>query len=288
MNDRIIRKPSGLLSIVLVGLLFSGITVVVAFVLPYAVDWHWAIRPGTLAMLHGESPYEVAPSLGCPPWALLPFLPLAILPDEWGRAVLFTLSLSTFAYSIWKLGARKMGIIAFILSPPILHSLKNGNLDWLPLLGFTLPPWMGLFFVTVKPQMGSIVVLFWLVEAWRQGGIRKVARDFYPIVIVTLITFALYGFWPSQYWYIYNFSKEWNASLWPISLPIGFALLVAALRRREIKFAMAASPCLSPYVLFHAWSGALASLASQTTELIAAVIGLWILVVIPFVKFNFL
>lgn len=45
---------------------------------------------------------------------------------------------------------------------------------------------------------------------------------------------------------------------------------------------MAASPCLSPYVLLHAWSGALASVVSFTPEIIAAVVGLWILVFIRF------
>ena len=45
---------------------------------------------------------------------------------------------------------------------------------------------------------------------------------------------------------------------------------------------MAASPCLSPYVLLHAWSGALASLASLNAEMVAAVIGLWIMVILRF------
>jgi hypothetical protein len=47
---------------------------------------------------------------------------------------------------------------------------------------------------------------------------------------------------------------------------------------------MAASPCLSPYVLFHAWSGALASIAPLRFEMIAVVIGLWILVILRFLQ----
>ncbi len=65
-----------------------------------------------------------------------------------------------------------------------------------------------------------------------------------------------------------------------ISIPIGLTLAVAALYRRRIQLAMAASPLLSPYVLFHAYSGALAALATYSVEMITAVIGLWILVLI--------
>jgi hypothetical protein len=56
--------------------------------------------------------------------------------------------------------------------------------------------------------------------------------------------------------------------------------MVAAFRRREKRYAMAASPALSPYVLFHSWSAALAALLPEQAEFIAAVIGLWILIII--------
>ncbi len=75
-------------------------------------------------------------------------------------------------------------------------------------------------------------------------------------------------------------AQTFNASLWPVSLPVGLTLIVAAIRRRNIKFAMPASPCFSPYVLFHSWSAALVALSAQTTEMVTAVIGLWILVII--------
>jgi hypothetical protein len=157
---------------------------------------------------------------------------------------------------------------AFLISPPVIHSLYYAILDWLPLIGFTFPPAIGLFFVMVKPQMGSIVALFWLVESWRSGGLWKVVRVFAHFGVVLFISFLLYGFWPMYFREIQEFSQGWNASLWPGSIPIGIVFAMTSLRCREIRFAMAASPLLSPYVLLHAWFGALASLASLYMEML--------------------
>jgi len=59
-------------------------------------------------------------------------------------------------------------------------------------------------------------------------------------------------------------------------------LFITSIRRQKIEYAMAASPCLSPYVLFHSWVGVILAIVSSVPETIAAVIGLWILVAIRF------
>lgn len=266
--------------IIALGLL--AIIVGAARFLPYGVDWSRTIRPACLAMLQGRSPFESVSYFGFAPWAMIPLLPMSLFPENIGRAILFVASLMAFTYSTWKLGAKPVAAAAFLFSPPVVHSLLNANLDCLPLVGFTLPPAIGLFFISVKPQMGSVVALFWLVQTWRNGGLWKVIRVFSPFGIVFLLSLLLYGFWPLHFREIQVVSQGWNASLWPVSIPVGLALTVAAFRRREIRFAMAASPCLSPYVLLHAWSGALASLSALSAEMVAAVIGLWILVIMRF------
>jgi len=254
----------------------------VARYLPYGVDWYWVLRPACLALLQGQSPFDAVERFGFAPWALLPLTPLALLPDQYGRAIWFVSSFLVFAYAIWKLGATPIATMAFLFSPPVIHSLYNANLDCLPLLGFTLPPAIGLFFISVKPQMGSVVALFWLVETWRTGGFWRVVRVFAPFGLVFLVSLLLFGFWPAHFREIQVDSQGWNASLWPMSIPLGLALAAFAFWRREIRFAMAASPCLSPYVLLHAWSGALASLAGFTPGMLAAVAGLWLLVIMRF------
>ncbi|MGH2524133.1 MAG: hypothetical protein ACRDH2_16625, partial [Anaerolineales bacterium] len=66
-------------------------------------------------------------------------------------------------------------------------------------------------------------------------------------------------------------------------IPVGLGLMVAAIRQQQIRYALPASPCLSPYVLFHSWSSAVVALVTRPAELMAVVIGLWLLVLIHFV-----
>lgn len=268
----------------LVILASAALLVLLAFAgkyIPGGVDWSWTFRPASLDLLAGRSPYQdqalKAPYAGAP-WGLLPLLPLALLPESAGRGILFGISLVAFALAAIRMGARPLTLVVFLLSPPVWHCLLNANLDWLPLLGFSMPPMWGLFFLAVKPQMGSILALFWLVEAWRAGGLRQVVRVFAPVTLVLLVSLAVFGLWPLNMLKATEFTTYWNASLWPYSIPVGLVLTVAAIRRREPRYAMAASPCLSPHVLFHSWSGALITLVTSPPEMIAAVVGLWILV----------
>ncbi len=264
-------------------LLIAGLVVGVVFTLVLAtiglpgVDWESAFRPAARTLLALRSPYDVEGYFNAP-WAVLPLIPLAVLPDALGRAALLVVSLLGYAVVAYRLGAGRIALVAFLISPPVLHGLLNANIDWLAMLGFLLPPQIGLFFVTIKPQIGVAVTVFWLIDAWREGGLREVARVFWPVTGVTLISFALFGLWPLR------FGQEvglwWNASLWPLSIPVGLALLVAAIRRRDQRPAMAASPCLSPYVLLHSWVGALAAIITLPWETVAAVVGLWAIVLL--------
>lgn len=264
----------------LAGLALVAAILAVAVMSPYlpaGIDWHDTFRPAARELLFLRNPYKVE-GFSNPIWSLLPLVPVALLPENVGRAVGVLMGLVAFGVVAYRLGAKPLALAAFLVSPPVLHCLLNANIDWMPLLGVILPPQIGLFFLVIKPQVGYLVGAFWLVEAWRRGGMREVARVFLPVTAALAVTFALWGFWPARlgrtltYW--------WNASLWPMSIPVGLALLVAALRRRRMEYALAASPCLSPYVLFHSWSGALVALVSSQAEFLAAVAGLWALVII--------
>lgn len=259
------------------------LAVLLAPILPDGIDWRLTYRPAALAMLHGQNPFgpEVAPEAPffAAPWVLILLLPFAFLPVTVGRSILLIVSLTAFVYTAHKLGASLLSTAAFLLAPPIMHSLLNANIEWIPLLGFVLPPQLGLFLVAVKPQTGFAVGVYWLVEAWHTGGWRNVIRVFAPVSIALLISFLLFGLWPLRV--NQAMSIAWfNASLWPASIPVGLGLLIASIRKREVRFAMGASPCLSPYVLFHSWSAALAGLLPAQLEFFAAVAGLWILILI--------
>jgi hypothetical protein len=272
-------KISNLQLIGITAAITLGMSFVLAPYLPPAIDWTTAFRPATLALLSGRNPYENHLMIHAP-WAMIPLIPLALLPESVGRVMLVFCGLASYAYVAYKLGAKPIAIAFLLISPPVLHVLLNGNLDWLAALGFIAPPQIGLFFISIKPQMGIAVAPFWLVQAWQQGGWLQVVKTFAPFTLILVLSLLLFGLWPlgstrtADYW--------WNASLWPMSIPVGLALFVTSIRKQKIEYAMAASPCLSPYVLFHSWVGVVLAIVSSIPETIAAVIGLWILIAIRY------
>jgi hypothetical protein len=271
--------PQNLIRAIIVIAIILAVSFLIAPIVPPAVDWTTTFRPATLALLSGESPYGRF-YLVHAPWTLVMLTPLALLPEAVGRVMLIFCALISYAFIAHRLKAKPIAIVFLLLSPLVMHLLLNGNMDWLASLGFILPPQLGLFFISIKPQIGIAVAPFWLVEAWRQGGWKLVVKTFAPFTIVLFLSFLIFGFWPS---YSFKVIEVWyNASLWPMSIPVGLALLVTSLRKRKIEYAMAASPCLSPYALFYSWTGALLAIVSSTPETIAAVIGLWILIAIRF------
>jgi len=228
-------------------------------------------------MLSGVSPYTVSgPFI---PWVLVILAPLALLPVWPSIIALFTTGLIAFIHAAKRAGASTLATILFILSPPVVIGLGQGNPEWLVILGLTLPPYLGMPLVLAKPQTGWIVALFWVVEAWKSGGWTKALHTVGPTAILTLASFMFFGFWPAQMDGIF-----WagNMSPWPQLIPLGLVMLTMSLRRHRVEYAMVAGPCLSPYTLTHSWSGALFSLIKRPTELAVAVAGWWAMILIDY------
>lgn len=129
------------------------LSVAAAAFLPSGVDWTTALRPAALDIGRGRSPYEHLSFLN-PPWTGALLLPIAVLPEQLGRGVLFAVSLAAFGLVLIRLGARPLAFGAFLASPPVMHGLLNANIDWLVPLALLVPPRWGLFLATCKPQAG--------------------------------------------------------------------------------------------------------------------------------------
>lgn len=240
-------------------------------------DWY-IYREASLYLIRGQSPYQQA-AFANPPWALIPALPIAmIFSEESGAAVWLVLSLAAFAFTAHRMGARLPAFGIFLIAPTTVHCLLNGNIDWMPLLGFVLPPQVGLLFVLTKPQFGIGLAIYWTVEAYRKGRIRSVIELIYPSAIAFGLSYAAYGLWQGSYVVVMRNSAEWNASFWPYSIPVGLLLLGIGLRRRQARLAYGAGPCLSPYLIFHGWNAMLISFLGKPRLLGAIVLALWIVV----------
>jgi len=261
------------LRIVLLVLAAVGLAVLAGAYLPQAVDWHGAFYPGARALMEGRTPYPYG--VYTPPWALLPLVPFAV-DEQLGRGGLFVVGLAVYAWVAIRLGARPVALVLWLTSPPLLHSLLNGNLEWLVFIGLLLPPRWGMFFVLIKPQVAGMVALWWTVEAWREKAWRGVWALWWPVTLAFVASVILFGWWPGRSASMAEF--WWNASLWPWSIPAGLVLLGVSLWRRDWRYALAASPLLTNYVLLHAWAGAVLATV-HNTRLLAVVVGvLWFLV----------
>jgi hypothetical protein len=123
------------------------------------------------------------------------------------------------------MGAQPLAIISILLSPPFLHLLRNSNFDWLVVIGFILPPSIGLFFVLVKPQIGIGIAIYWLFLHWKKKGVCGVILVFSPVTLAFILSFAIYGFWLPLMFKSHGMETKWNLSLWPYSILIGSALI---------------------------------------------------------------
>lgn len=245
------RKLAG--ALLLAGV-FAMVTTVAYFIIgsiPYTNDWERCIRPAAVALLQAQSPYLTSCFYN-PPWALIPLLPLALLPPHLGSLIIAEACVVAFFFVSKRMGTPRWGAAAVALSPLVLVCAIMGNIEWLVALGFVLPPQIGLFFVLVKPQAGIAVAAFWTIQAWQRGGIHEVVKLLTPITGITLLSFLLYGFWPGYMAGMNDSAGNW--SLWPWSILIGLLLLAWAAHSKNIRTAIIASPFLSPYVMMTTWA----------------------------------
>ena len=90
-------------TIVVFILAILSISVLFFLTLPRAIDWQSAFRPAALKLMRGQSPFTIEGYFN-PPWALIPLIPFAILPEAVGRALLATTTLLVYIYVAHELG----------------------------------------------------------------------------------------------------------------------------------------------------------------------------------------
>ena len=270
-----------ILGVILFILLFIGIGIIWPMV---GIDWKETFYPVARAVLSGKSPYSI-PTFRNVPWTVLPLLPFALLSETIGGIAFFIVTFVAYGWVAYKLNASRAALIAFLVSPPVFYGMRMLNVDILVLIGFILPAPIGLFFVIIKPQMGLAMVIFWLVEAWRNGGIKEVLKTFLPVTLAIILSFLFWGNWQAGRQADLP-GSTWNASLWPWVIPIGVVLVALALRDRRKEFAISASPFLSPYLAYHSWAGVLLGLVNRDFELVMAVIGMWLVAVVRLLGYG--
>jgi hypothetical protein len=240
-------------------------------------DYNDNFAPAARALVTGHNPYTAMPNFRNPIWALLPFVPLVFLPQDVSILLLFILSLAVYIFIGLRLRARPIAFTAFLLSTSVLHGLTVLNIDAFVLLGFVMPAPIGLFLVLAKPQIGIGMALYWLIEAFRVGGLRKVVITFAPVTITLAITWILFGNWVDASSDALLITSYWNYSIFPWGIPIGLALFFAAILLKRKYLAAMTGPLFSPYVALPSWSALLVGLLDNDLLMSITVLALWIL-----------
>ena len=235
-----------------------------------STDWKNFILAIQAFML-GENPYHVQ-HFWNPTWALFPLIPFELFP--FGRELLFVVSLVSLAFVAKKLGAKPIGMIAFLLSPLVFDALLWGNIEWLTLLGLVMNPLYGIWLLALKPQMTFILIAFILIMNWRKSGLKSTLKIIALPILALLISFALYGFWVIK-WFDYSQVTDVNVSFFPYSIILGIILTILAFRRNDLRYALSASlmffPNLSPTV----WLVVPLTFVSSTRFSVLACVAMW-------------
>lgn len=244
------------------------------YALPIGIDWQNTYRPAALAVLAGDSPYSVEIYYAAP-WAAWLLAPFALLPYRLGRLITFLVGFAAFALVAWRAGASLITMLLFLCSAGVIGCLNNGNIEWMPLLALACPPWLGLILLAVKPQVGIGLGIFWAITIVRERGVWAAVRTALPLAGLLGLSFLLYGLWPLRFGQTLAWSVD-NTAVGLQATFVGAVLLVRAIRLQEPRLALAAGPFLAPYVLQFTWSACLVALLRHPWELAAAVVCLWI------------
>ncbi len=253
--------------------LIGSIVALLTLILPTAHDLERIFLPAARAMVAGGSPYD-AMSFYNPPWALLPTLPLLLLPAEGARALWFSIGVLVYVAVLRKYEAEPWALAGVMLSAPVLYTLFMGNNDWLCLLGLLLPPEWGLPLLIIKPQVGGGVALLWLWRAYREN---RLIETLLPVCVLLFLSFALYGPWYLSWVDLPSRSWRWNIAGGWFSHLVGGLILFVALRRDEDRIALVGAPLLSPYLAGGSIGGAFIAAAKWPFWTTVCNVLLWVI-----------
>jgi hypothetical protein len=240
-----IKKEIGSKTFLLLALL-AIILIVSAMIIPVGGDFKNSFRPSGQAILEGKSPYNIT-GYYSPPWLAVIFIPFALLPERLSWILFYSLNFIIYTVSLTRLGINKWQLIMIMGSSSVFYSLWYGNIDSLVILGATLPPFWGIWFLLCKPQMSIGLIGMLLLRSFRVSY-KQGLKDFGLVSLVCLLVyvFKLYPLnMPVQ--------TTWNFQTFPWGIIPGILIFCLAAQKLDCKLALSSSPFFSPYVGMQSW-----------------------------------
>jgi hypothetical protein len=250
-------------------LIGASIIIITALTAPFFGGWDYlvALRAETLSgiFLRSYNPYPAY-------WLFYPF---AVLPPVFGYAAWNLVNAGGFigAARYWR-----SDLLRFALSMPCLWIFYGGEFEGFLagalVVALTANPWLaglGIFVLTIKPQVGLVLILFVVLQR----------RDYRLLVIpaiLYLLSFVTYGWWVTD-WLVHiqslpSRTAPTNITLYPSGL---VALLLLFRYRSSLKVWIMSAALALPYFPIYS----LAVLFSMESPSWWIIIGIWLWYSLP-------
>jgi len=252
-------------TVAIIGLLF-GLLTALFYNFPIGIDWKNAHHAA-----HDLRHYDRHAFIGIP--LSLVFIPHVLLPIQLGNAINLALNVSVPMLVLYRYRAGLWAIGAVYLCPPFYVTLTTNNIEWLPLIGFLVPPMFGVALVALKPQALSGVLIVWI----KRHGVKIIV----PLLMIGVVILMVWGLTPLHVMRRAETDVTWNFAPWPFLIPVGIFLLWKAWREDDEFIAAAATPLLVPYIAGYTLPVTICVLACKYPKLAFAItVGLWWLLVV--------
>lgn len=258
--------------------------IVLVLARPVLMGWDWTeyYYPALQLLLDGESPYQPLPyytpgdplphRIYHPPWLLVPLAPLALLPVHVGEVIILVLSYAAVCATVAVLRDDRLGTFLLLSNPLVIQGCLTGNVDSFVGLGLVTSPRVGIYLLSLKPQLGWGAIVYYVLTAFRARGLQKVISVTWPMAAIVALSFLPpFGFWPAKM--LEATEQSTNASLpFGIGLLVGVGLLAWGIARKDLLPAFAGGFIAAPYHAAHSWYVLLLSIRPARLQFV-----LWLL-----------
>lgn len=215
----------------------------------YGVDYRLFFQPA----LHSSNPYDIKGFFN--PFWLLPFAAITEVFGVYQVDVWVTMNICLFLFVYLKMKVPTWAILPLFFFSGAVWSCFVGNAEGLVALGLILPPPIGLIFLMMKPQIGMALLAYYMLDSVLHTAVdwRKFLKLIAPLAVVGVVSVLIYGLWFTHSALVMGMDHN-SIHFFPYGLPMGIALIVAGVSRKNIGYALMAIPLTTPYMIFHTWS----------------------------------
>ena len=215
-------------NIILVLIIFIVLTGIYLLIPITIRDWKNVFYPVSLNVFH---PYKIAGFIN-PPWVALILAPFSIFSLSVSSAANSAIASMVVVALIIKRKGTALSLFLSMTSFPFFSLITNGNIDWIPLIGFIIQNQWGIIFLLAKPQTGSLVIFDWI----KRKKIKEVVLFFLPTAILIFLSLLVWKNWPRLMVnsIVAQQSRDsllrYSLSPFPYGIPFGLGLIYYVLK----------------------------------------------------------